>query len=144
MRINDKFLNLQSPLFVNGMNFETNNFQKILKIECAPLQCNNMDLENIIINYRIFGQNKIYSNNIKFWNNDLKIDTFNSNYSMAIVENCEEDYFDSFIVAFTNFTAAHFAKIRRCFIAVVYYYFVIVSCNYLTILGLTLGILKEG
>jgi hypothetical protein len=38
-----------------------------------------MDLENIIINYRIFGQNKIYSNNIKFWNNDLKIDTFNSN-----------------------------------------------------------------
>jgi len=79
MRINDKFLNLQSPLFVNGMNFETNNFQKILKIECAPLQCNNMDLENIIINYRIFGQNKIYSNNIKFWNNDLKIDTFNSN-----------------------------------------------------------------
>ena len=79
MRINDKFLNLQSPLFVNGMNFETNNFQKILKIESAPLQCNNMDLENIIINYRIFGQNKIYSNNIKFWNNDLKIDTFNSN-----------------------------------------------------------------
>ena len=79
IKINDKVLDLQSPLFIDGMNFETNNFQKISKLDCSPLKCNNLDLENISINYRIFGQNKIYSNNIKFWNNDLKVDTFNSN-----------------------------------------------------------------
>ena len=79
IKVKDKVLNLQSPLFIDGMNFETNNFQKISKLDCSPLKCNNLDLENININYRIFGQNKVYSNNIKFWNNDLKVDTFNSN-----------------------------------------------------------------
>ena len=78
IRINDQVLDLQSPLFVDGMNYETNIFQKILKIDCSPLQCDNIDLKNIIINYKIFGQNKINSNNVKFWNNDLKVDTFNS------------------------------------------------------------------
>ena len=78
IRINDQVLDLQSPLFVDGMNYETNIFQKILKIDCSPLQCDNIDLKDIIINYKIFGQNKINSNNVKFWNNDLKVDTFNS------------------------------------------------------------------
>ena len=77
--VNDKLLNLQFPLLVNGMNLETRNFQKILKIECSILQCNNENLENTNINYRILGQNKTHSNNIKFWNNNLKIDTFNYN-----------------------------------------------------------------
>ena len=64
IKVKDKVLNLQSPLFIDGMNFETNNFQKISKLDCSPLKCNNLDLENININYRIFGQNKVYSNNI--------------------------------------------------------------------------------
>ncbi len=78
ININDQVLDLKSPLFVDGMRLETNDFQKNLKIECSILQCSDKNLENIIINYRIFGQNKIYSNNIKLWNNDLRVDTFNS------------------------------------------------------------------
>ena len=45
------------------------------------LKCSEENLENITINYRIFGQNKIYSNNIELWNNDLKVNTFNSEIS---------------------------------------------------------------
>ena len=40
IRLNDKVLNLQSPLFVDGMNFKTNIFQKILK--------SNVHLYNVI------------------------------------------------------------------------------------------------
>ena len=79
--IDDKVLDLKSPLFVDGMDLETNDFQKILKIECLILKCSEENLENIKINYRIFGQNKIYSNNIEIWNNDLKVNTFNSEIS---------------------------------------------------------------
>ena len=107
--IDDKVLDLKSPLFVDGMDLETNDFQKILKIECLTLKCSEENLENITINYRIFGQNKVYSNNIKFWNNDLKVDTFNSNINEhdidedEIIENIENNLINTFkILGFVN------------------------------------------
>ena len=79
INLGDKSLNLQSNLFVNGFDQSKNDFQKTFKIDCLTLECNKINLDKIKINYKILGQSRIYSNSIKFWNNDLKVDTFNSN-----------------------------------------------------------------
>ena len=79
INLGDKSLNLQSNLFINGFDLSKKDFQKTFKIDCLTLECNKINLDKIKINYKILGQNRIYSNSIKFWNNDLKVDTFNSN-----------------------------------------------------------------
>ena len=79
INLGDKSLNLQSNLFINGFDLSKKDFQKTFKIDCLTLECNKVNLDKIKINYKILGQTRVYSNSIKFWNNDLKVDTFNSN-----------------------------------------------------------------
>ena len=77
--LDEKFLNLQSSSFVNGLDINKKKFQKIVKINCLTLECNNENLDKIKINYRILGQKNIFSNIIKFWNNEVNLDSFNYN-----------------------------------------------------------------
>ena len=77
--LDKKVLNLKSKLFIDGLDLNNKDYQKIFKIDCLSLECNKINLDKIKINYKILGQTKIYSNPIKFWNNALKVDTFNSN-----------------------------------------------------------------
>ncbi len=79
INLEDKFLNLKSKLFIGGFDRNNKDFQKTFKIDCLSLECNRINLDKIKINYKILGQTKIYSNPIKFWNNDVNLDTFNYN-----------------------------------------------------------------
>jgi hypothetical protein len=79
-------LDLKSSIFVGGVNvnsnfFNKNDFQKIIRIECLTIKCDQDSLDKIDVKYKVFGQEKIYSNSINFWNNNLKLETFNSKLS---------------------------------------------------------------
>ena len=82
LAIDNDLLELDSNFFVGGIDLNANfynksDFQKIIKIECLTFKCNEENLEKIKINYRIYGQENIYSNPIKFWNNNFDSETFN-------------------------------------------------------------------
>ena len=78
----NNMLDLNSSFFVGGIDlyadsYNTSDFQKIIKIRCLTLICNEDNLEKIKIYYKIYGQEKIYSNSIRFWNNNFNPETFN-------------------------------------------------------------------
>jgi hypothetical protein len=82
-------LDLKSNFFVGGIDLYTDlynksDFQKIVKIECSTIICDEGSLDKIRINYKIFGQENIYSNPIKFWNNNFNPETFNLKLSDAL------------------------------------------------------------
>ncbi len=74
---NGKYLKLQDKIYIDGLNLNSQIYQKIVKINCYDLICNKDNLDTLDINYRILGQKKLYSNKIKFWNNNSNLETFN-------------------------------------------------------------------
>ena len=79
INLGNKNLNFKSNLRVNGLNLNKKDFQRILKIDCLNLECNEINIDKVNVNYKILGQSKIYSSSIKFWNNDFDVKNFNNN-----------------------------------------------------------------
>ena len=78
INIDNDYLELNPINFVKGFDTNQKQFQKIIKIDCLSLKCTEENLNKIEIRYRVFGQKKEYSNTIKLWNNDFKIENFNN------------------------------------------------------------------
>ena len=78
INIDNDYLELNPINFVKGFDTNQKQFQKIIKIDCLNLKCTEENLNKIEIRYRVFGQKKEYSNTIKLWNNDFKIENFNN------------------------------------------------------------------
>ena len=77
--LENETINFKSKSFINGFNSNTNQSNKIIKINCLNLTCTEENLSKLKINYRIFGQKNESFNIIKFWNNDFDINNFNKN-----------------------------------------------------------------